>query len=50
MKVHTYAVAENIFFSTKAPLNLLMSAFFWQNSGFLAKIVPLLEAIVKELC
>ena len=40
---HTYAVSANMLFSTKNPLILLMSAF-------LAKSVPLIKAIVRELC
>ena len=43
---HTYSVSENIRFSTKAFLILLMSAFFTKNQRFLAKIIPLLKAIV----
>ena len=43
----TYAVSENIPFSTTTPLILLMSALFFQkDSIFLSKIVPLLKAIV----
>ena len=48
----TYAVLlvlENIPFSTKTLLVLFMSAFFAKNLCFLAKIVPLLKAIVGEL-
>ena len=41
--------SENIPFSTKTPLTLLMSAFFTNNS-ILAETVPLLKAIVWELC
>ena len=44
-----YAVSENIPFSTKAVLILLMSAFFWKSQRFLAKILLLLKAIVWEL-
>ena len=46
---HTYVVSENVPyvpFSTKALLIFLMSAFFAKNLCFLAKIVPLLKAIV----
>ena len=46
----TYAVSENIPFSTTTPLILLMSALFLQkDSIFLSKIAPLLKAIVWEL-
>ena len=31
VSTHPYVVLENIFFSTKTPLILLMSAFFWQK-------------------
>ena len=49
VSTHTYVVLENIAFSTKALLILLMSAFFLQkNQRFLARIVPLLKAIVLE--
>ena len=52
--VHKYntpcLVSENITFSTKALLILLISFFFAKNHRFLAKIVPLLKAIVWELC
>ena len=34
---HTYIVLENIPFSTKTPLNLLMSAYFAKNQHFWAK-------------
>ena len=40
---------KNIAFSTKTPLLLLMSAIFAKNQYFLAKIVVLLKAIVREL-
>ena len=44
---NTYVVSENIPFSMKIPLILLMAAFFLQKiSIFLAKIVSLLKAIV----
>ena len=39
-------VSGNTPFSTKAHLTLLMSASFAKNQRFLAKIVPLLKAIV----
>ena len=41
---------ENIPFSTKALLIAGVSIFFANNQHFLAKIVPLLEAIMWELC
>ena len=52
--VHKYTdiyTSENIPFSIKPPLPLilLMSAFY-RKPAFLAKIVPLLKAIVWELC
>ena len=47
---HAYVLSGNIPFSTKPLLILLMSAFFAKNQRFLAKIVPLLKAIVWELC
>ena len=40
-------VSENVPFSTKTLLILLMSAFFSKNKRFLAKIVSLLYAIVR---
>ena len=49
VKTHTYLVSENIPFSAKVLLILLMSAFFWNKSAFFAKIVPLLKAIVWKL-
>ena len=43
----TYLVLQNLPFNTKNPLILLMSAYFLaKNQQFLAKIVPLLKAIV----
>ena len=39
-------LGTNIPFSTKPLLILLMSAFFAKNQRFLAKIVPLLKAIM----
>ena len=50
--VHTpiYLVSENVPFSARTVLILLMSAFFAKNQHFLVKIVPLLKAIVWELC
>ena len=45
----TYVDSENIPFSTKAFLIVLISAFFAKNLRFLAKIVSLLKAIVWEL-
>ena len=41
---------ENIPFSTRTPLILLMSAFDTKKLAFLANIRPLLKAIVHELC
>ena len=47
----TYVVSENIPFSTMIPLILLISAFSAKKiSIFLAKIEPLLQEIVWELC
>ena len=47
----TYKVLANIPFSTKTHLILLMSAFFFaKNQHFFGKLVPLLKAIVWELC
>ena len=46
---NTYVVSENMPVSFKALLILLISAFFAKNQCFLAKIVPLLKAIVWEL-
>ena len=44
---HTYSVLENIRFSTRALLNLLMSEKKKKkNERFLAKIISLLKAIV----
>ena len=43
-------MSENIPFSGKALLVLLMSAFFAKSQRFLAKVVLLLKAIVLELC
>ena len=43
---HTYAISENIPFSTKALLLLLMATLFCKKSAFLTKIVPFLKAIV----
>ena len=50
VSTQAYIVSGNILFSTKALLILLISAFFPKKSAFLAKIVPLLKAIVWELC
>ena len=47
---HPYVVSENIPYSTKVFLILLMPAFFSKNQRFLAKIVPLHKAIVWQLC
>ena len=44
--MHLHVVSEDIPFSAKAHLILVMSAFFAKNQRFLAKIVPLLKAIV----
>ena len=41
VSTHPHLVSENISFSTKALLILLISAFFTKNQHFLAKIVPL---------
>ena len=46
VSTHAYVILENIAFSTKTCLALLIWAFFF----FLAKIVPLLKTIVWELC
>ena len=46
VSTHPYVVSENITFSTKAPLILLMSAFSCKKSAFLAIIVLLLKVIV----
>ena len=50
VSIHTYVVSGNIPFSTKAFLILLMLAYFFKNQHFLAKIVPLAEAILWEMC
>ena len=47
---HTYLVSKNMPFSTRTTLLLPMSAFFAKSQYFFAKIVPLLKAIVWELC
>ena len=48
---YTYVVSENMPFGTKAFLILLMLTFFLQKiSVFLAMIVPLLKAVLWELC
>ena len=45
---HTHdVVSENIPFSTKTPLILLMSAFFAKSQYFLAKIVPSIVPFCK---
>ena len=45
VSTHTYLVSQNVPFSTKTPLILLMSGFFLLKSQhFLAKIVPLLNS------
>ena len=46
VSTHRYVVSENIPFSTKALLILLMPAFLVKNQHILAKIVPLLKAVV----
>ena len=46
VNIHSYGVSENIPFSTKALLILMVSAFFTKNQHFVAKIVFLLKAIV----
>ena len=52
VSTNTYVVSENIPFTTKTFLILLMSAlfFFCENLAFLPKIVPLLKAILWKLC
>ena len=45
VNTHTYVVLENIAFSTKTLLILLMSGFFGKNQLLLAKAAPLLKAI-----
>ena len=47
---HMYIVSENIPVSTETPLILLMSVSFAKNQHSLAKIVPLLKAILWQLC
>ena len=47
---HIYVVSENIPFSTKALLIFLISISFFKKQHFLAKIKPLLKAIVLQLC
>ena len=42
--------SRNIRLSSKALLILLMSTFFAKNQRFLEKMIPLLKAIVWELC
>ena len=46
VSAHTYVLLKNIHFGTKARLILLMSAFSPKIKFLLAKIVPLLKAIV----
>ena len=49
LSTHIYVVSENIPFSIKVILILLMAVFcfcFCKNQRFLAKLVPLLKAIV----
>ena len=44
VSIHSYAVLENVVFSTKTPLILIMSVFFCKkNKHFVAKIAPLLN-------
>ena len=50
VRTHIYEVSEYTPFSTNSLLILLMSAFFAKNQHFMAKIVPLLKAVVWELC
>ena len=53
VSTHTYLVPEDILFSTKTTLILLMSAFFCKKNFFQyfsRKKAPLLKAIVWELC
>ena len=47
---YTHEVSEKILFSTKTLLILLMLTFFAKNQRLLARIVPLLKAIVWDLC
>ena len=47
VSIHTDVVPENIPFSTKA---LLILGLFAKNPRFLVKVVPLLKALVRELC
>ena len=46
LEIVGYVVSKNVPFSTNALLILVITAFFLQKSAFLAKIVPLLKAIV----
>ena len=46
--MYIYVVSENVPFSPKALLILLIPAFF--NQLIFAKIVSLLKAIARELC
>ena len=47
VNTRTYLISENIAFSTKTPLILLSTFFFFPEiQQFLAKIVTLLKAIV----
>ena len=52
--VQTHVVSENTPFSAKALLILLMSAFFCKKSVSylisIKKVIPLLKAIVRDLC
>ena len=47
---NTYTVSENIPFSTKTSLILLMSAFFCKKSAFFGKINTFTQSKVWELC
>ena len=42
--------SENVLFGTKAPLILLMSAFYCKKSAVFNKNTTLLKAIVSEMC
>lgn len=47
MSTHKYIVSENIPFCTKTPLILLISAGFCKKIVFLAKIVPIMRAVLE---
>ena len=44
VSTHTYAVLENMAFSTKTSLVLLMSAFFGKNQHFFGQTVTFTES------